>query len=72
MESAEALLADAAATPAPAATGDIDALLAGRGVRVVTFEDWKRLDAAELEDGAAAGRPRVKLASRAAMLARLG
>jgi ferredoxin--NADP+ reductase len=72
VESAEALLADAASAPAPAATGDIDALLAARGVRVVTFEDWKRLDAAELEDGAAAGRPRVKLASRAAMLARLG
>jgi ferredoxin--NADP+ reductase len=68
----EALLADAASTPAPAATGEIDALLAARGVRVVTFQDWKQLDAAELADGAAAGRPRVKLVSRAAMHARLG
>lgn len=71
IESAEAMLADAANSGTPPATGDIDALLAQRGVRVVTFEDWKRLDAAEIADGAAVGRPRVKLATRAAMLARL-
>lgn len=71
VESVEALLADAAQT-SPAAAGDIAALLSERGVRVVTFEDWKRLDAAEVADGAAVGRPRVKLVSREAMLARLG
>lgn len=71
VESAEAMLADAAAATT-AATGNIDTLLSERGVRVVTFEDWKRLDAAEIADGAAVGRPRVKLATREAMLARLG
>ena len=36
----------------------IDALLAG--LRVVTFEDWKRVDAEELRRGEATGRVRVK------------
>ena len=33
-------------------------LLAGRGVRVVTYEDWLKIDAAEIERGKAAGKPR--------------
>lgn len=48
------------AKPGPAG---LDALLAGRGVRVVDYQGWLRIDAAEV---AAAGgdpkRPRVKLA----------
>ena len=71
VESVEALLSDAAQAE-PSASGDIDGLLAARGVRVVSFEDWKLLDAAEISDGAAVGRPRVKLVTREAMLARLG
>lgn len=35
-------------------------LLEERQVRYVTFEDWQRLDALEVERGEAAGRPRVK------------
>jgi ferredoxin--NADP+ reductase len=41
--------------PAP-----LRALLAERGVRVVTFEDWRRLDADEVERGTAKGKPREK------------
>jgi ferredoxin--NADP+ reductase len=47
-------------TPA-AGDGEIEALLRERGVEVVTYADWKRLDAHETQAGAAQGRPRVKL-----------
>jgi ferredoxin--NADP+ reductase len=72
-ETAAAMLADlpttsAAVEPAPAA---IDALLVGRGVRVVDFAGWQRLDRVEIERGRPAGRPRVKLGSIAEMLAAL-
>lgn len=63
VETAERLLADhaAGALPAPAAGRDaLDALLAARGVRVVSFADWQRLDALEVARGQAAGRPRLK------------
>ena len=33
-------------------------LLADRGARVVTYEDWTKIDAAEIERGKAAGKPR--------------
>jgi ferredoxin--NADP+ reductase len=39
---------------------DVADLLAERGVRWVGWPDWQRLDAVEVEAGAAAGRPRVK------------
>ncbi len=72
-ETAAAMVADLPATapapePAPAA---IDRRLAERGVRVVDFAGWKRLDRLEVERGKAAGRPRVKLGSLAEMLAAL-
>jgi ferredoxin--NADP+ reductase len=63
VESAACLLEDAAAGALPAAEADpaaLDALLAARGVRVVTYADWQRLDALEVENGKAAGRPRLK------------
>jgi len=62
-ESAEQLLADHAAGHLVAPKGDraaLDALLAARGVRVVTFADWERIDRLEVEQGKAAGRPRLK------------
>jgi hypothetical protein len=40
-------------------------------VRVVSFDDWRKLDRIEVESGAATGRPRVKLVSTADMLSRL-
>ena len=63
VQSAEQLLADRAAGRLPAPTGDqaaLDGLLAGRGIRVVTFADWQTLDRLEVERGKAAGRPRLK------------
>lgn len=43
-------------------------LLQERGVDVVTFEDWKRLDDYEVECGEAEGRPRVKVPRVAEMM----
>lgn len=55
--------------PAPQARReDIDALLASRGVEVVTLADWHALEAHELEQGQAQGRPRHKVAHLSEML----
>ena len=48
------------------------ALLQARGVRYVTQDEWKRIDAKEVADGKARGKPRVKIVEREAMLAVLG
>lgn len=75
VESADLLLADLAAgtLPAPAETvrEGVDQLLAQRGVRVVTWADWQRLDALEKSRGAAVGRPRLKFSRVEEMLAAL-
>jgi ferredoxin--NADP+ reductase len=56
-----------------AATADAAlALVAARQPRFVSYEDWKKLDALELANGAAAGRPRVKFTRVDEMLAALG
>ncbi|MEE9471770.1 MAG: NADP oxidoreductase, partial [Gemmatimonadota bacterium] len=39
----------------------IPGLLSDRRVRFVTFDDWRRLDAAERAEGERQGRPRVKV-----------
>lgn len=44
-------------------------LLRERGVRVVSFDDWRRIDAAEMERGRAAGKPREKFTRIEEMLA---
>jgi ferredoxin--NADP+ reductase len=63
-ETAECIAADlrsgAAPEPIPPA-GALDALLTSRQPRVLTFADWRRLDAVEVERGRPVGRPRVKL-----------
>ena len=51
------------------ANGPIDALLAERGVDVVTADGWRAIDGHELEAGRSTQRPRVKLASRDELLA---
>lgn len=43
-----------------------------RGVRVITFGDWKRVDAHEIERGQAVGKPREKLTSVQSILDLLG
>jgi ferredoxin--NADP+ reductase len=62
-ETVDLLLEDARAglLPVSPADGSIDALLAGRGVEVVTYEGWEAIDAVERANGETQGRPRVKL-----------
>jgi ferredoxin--NADP+ reductase len=62
-ETVDLLLEDARAGAIP--TGepdlDIDELLAGRGIEVVSYAGWEAIDALERARGAEQGRPRVKL-----------
>jgi ferredoxin--NADP+ reductase len=51
---------------------EIDVRLARRGVPVVGFSDWKRLDEVEVARGALRGAPRDKIADVQAMLDLLG
>ncbi|MBP9002290.1 MAG: NADP oxidoreductase [Candidatus Hydrogenedentes bacterium] len=56
----------------PCAEPDSDAverLLKNRGVRVVSYADWKRIDAAEVARGAARGKPRERFSRIEDMLA---
>jgi ferredoxin--NADP+ reductase len=46
----------------------IDTLLRERGVRVVSFEDWRRLDEVEVARGQRRGAPREKIAEVEQML----
>ncbi|HRW49207.1 MAG TPA: NADP oxidoreductase, partial [Caldilinea sp.] len=57
---------EAAADPDPEA---IPALLKERGVRYVTKDEWKKIDAVEVTEGKKRGKPRVKIVKRADMLA---
>jgi ferredoxin--NADP+ reductase len=71
-ETVEKLLEDHAAgllPPVGATAADVDALLAERGVEVVSSEGWKRIDAAERAAGEPQGRPRRKLCSWPELLA---
>jgi ferredoxin--NADP+ reductase len=75
-ETVAAMLQDVAAgltleptEPQPAA---LERLLRQRQPHYVSFPDWQRLDALEVERGRASGRPRVKLTRVDEMLAALG
>ncbi|MEP7216875.1 MAG: FAD-dependent oxidoreductase [Anaerolineaceae bacterium] len=76
VETVTAMLEDAAAarTFAPAAPGvaAAETMLHSQQPHYLTFEDWRQLDALELEAGARCGRPRVKFTSVDEMLAALG
>lgn len=75
-ETVAAMRADLPAlTPLPAAAAEltaVPALLATRGVRAVDYEEWRRLDAREIERGKPHGRPRVKFLRLEEMLLELG
>lgn len=75
-ETATAMLADmdagALLTPTLPAGEAWAQTLRARGVRIVTYADWMRLDAEEVARGQASARPRVKFDAVAAMLAFLG
>ena len=49
-----------------------DALVQVRQPLFVTYADWRRLDALELSNGQASGRPRLKFTAVDEMLAALG
>jgi ferredoxin--NADP+ reductase len=69
-ETVASLLADAPSLPR-ASERDPDAivaLLAGRGVEVVTWQGWQAIERAEAELGEGQGRERAKIADRAALL----
>ena len=69
------LLADAregALIPQAAPAGQVERLLAERGVAYVTHEGWEAIDALERARGAEQGRPRVKLCSWAELLGAAG
>jgi len=72
-ETVELLLEDAKAgrfcTSEGHAAADVDALLAERGVQVVSYAGWEAIDAAERAQGDPEGRPRVKLATWDELLA---
>ena len=50
-------------------SGDLDQLLAGRGIRALDMPAWRRIDAAEIELGSSHGRLRTTLAHRHDLLA---
>jgi ferredoxin--NADP+ reductase len=55
--------------PADASRGAIDTLVRERQSEAISYEDWKRIDAREIENGEAQNRPRVKFTNVADMLA---
>ncbi len=62
------LLADLAGQPRPAPRPELVDLLVARGVAVVGWDGWARVDAAELVRGEPSGRSRVKIHDRAELL----
>jgi ferredoxin--NADP+ reductase len=72
-ETVATMLADVASgelVPGSAAgTADLVEVLAGRGIRVFSIDDWTAIDAAEIALGEANGRTRTTLHDRAALLA---
>ena len=71
VETVTALLADRAALQAEAREGraGLERLLDERGARAVDYDDWRRIDAAEIARGAPQGKPREKFTRREEMLA---
>ncbi len=76
VETVAGMLEDAAEgrrlRPARPDAAAAEAFLRGRQPRLVTYADWKRLDAIETARGREQGRPRVKLTRVDEMLADLG
>ena len=68
---ADHLAADTTGDSGKAGRPGLDRLLASRGVDVVTFRDWRKIDDAEVA-AARAGAPREKFVSVDAMLAARG
>ncbi|GBD50122.1 FAD-dependent oxidoreductase [Methylopila sp. Yamaguchi] len=70
LETVATMLADFADRPSKApGRAALRTSLAARGVRPVDFTSWSRIDAAEVEAGAAQGKPREKFTAVSEMLA---
>ena len=71
VETVTSLLADVhdGAVKAHGRSGNLDRLLAQRGIHALGMPAWHRIDAAELELGARHGRLRTTLAHRHELLA---
>jgi len=71
IETVDAILADLPEIPpCPAPdTASVHALLSSRAIQVVTYDDWHRIDAAEIARGEANGKPREKLTTIPELLA---
>jgi ferredoxin--NADP+ reductase len=76
LETVQHLLADvesqALLSPENPDPGAVEALLSERGVRYVSFEDWRSIDQAEVGRGEPHGRPRIKFVRVEEMLESLG
>jgi len=73
VETVGSLLADLSALDASQKPGGagLRTLLEGKGVRVVSYEDWQKINAAEMVNGEAKGKPREKFTRIDDMLAAL-
>jgi ferredoxin--NADP+ reductase len=75
VETVTAMIADVTggliAEPAQPDAAAIEALLRARQADLVSYDDWRRLDALEVSNGKACGRPRLKFATVQEMLAAL-
>jgi ferredoxin--NADP+ reductase len=67
----EDMTAGATLMPATPDTGAIEDQLRAKGIRAVSYEDWRKLDELEIERGQSAGRPRVKFTDVEETLAQL-
>jgi ferredoxin--NADP+ reductase len=76
IETADYMIADAKAghtfMPTSATAADALALISARQPKYFSFDDWKKLDALEVANGKALGRPRLKFTSVDEMLAAAG
>ena len=74
VETVTALLADRAVLQTEVREGraGLERLLDERGARAIDYDDWRRIDAAEIARGEPKGKPREKFTRREEMLAVLG
>ena len=74
LETVRNLLSDVPGLPLceTADDGALLQLLRARGVQVVNYEDWMKIDAAEIARGSKVGKPREKFVDRGEMLSAIG
>ncbi|OGQ17693.1 MAG: NADP oxidoreductase [Deltaproteobacteria bacterium RBG_16_71_12] len=74
VETVNHLLADRESLPKAQGrdSAAVSALLSARGVKVISFADWQKIDAAEIERGKAKGKARDKVATWAELLEAAG